>query len=67
MSSSYAVEFELSYAYAVYRDAVGKIVGGANGLVDLIPPGGRSTGEVTAFEVVPNVAQAEVYVDPGLF
>ena len=67
VSSSYAVEFELSYAYAVYRDAAGKIVGGANGLVDLIAPGGRSTGEVTAFEVVPNVAQAEVYVDPGSF
>jgi hypothetical protein len=67
VSSSYDVEFELSYAYAVYRDAAGQIIGGANGLIDLIPPGGRATGEVTAFAVVPNVARAEVYVDPGFF
>jgi hypothetical protein len=67
VTSSYDVEFELSYAYAVYRDAAGKIIGGANGLIDLIPPRGRATGEVTAFAVVPNVARAEVYVDPGFF
>ena len=65
VSSSYAVEFELTPAYAVYRDAAGRIVGGASGLIDLIPPGGRANGEVTAFAVVPNVARAEVYVDPG--
>jgi hypothetical protein len=65
VSSSYDVEFELSHAYAVYRDAEGQIVGGANGLIDLIPRQGRANGEVTAFEVVPNVARAEVYVDPG--
>jgi hypothetical protein len=65
VSSSYAVEFELTPAYAVYRDAAGRIVGGANGVVDLIPPRGRANGEVTAFAVVPNVARAEVYVDPG--
>jgi hypothetical protein len=67
VSSSYDVEFELSYAYAVYRDAAGRIIGGANGLIDLIPPRGRANGEVTAFQVVPNVAQAEVYIDPGFF
>ena len=67
VSSSYAVEFELSHAYAVYRDAEGQIVGGANGLIDLIPRRGRANGEVTAFEVVPNVARAEVYVEPGFF
>jgi hypothetical protein len=65
VSSSYAVEFELTPAYAVYRDVAGRIVGGASGLVDLIPPRGRANGEVTAFAVVPNVARAEVYVDPG--
>ena len=65
VSSSYAVEFERTRAYAVYRDAAGRIVGGASGLIDLIPPGGRANGEVTAFAVVPNVARAEVYVDPG--
>jgi hypothetical protein len=67
VSSSYDVEFELSYAYAVYRDTEGRIIGGANGLIDLIPPRGRASGEVTAFEVVPNVARADVYVDPGFF
>ena len=67
VSSTYAVEFELTPAYAVYRDAAGRIVGGASGLIDLIPPRGRANGEVTAFAVVPNVARAEVYVDPGLF
>ena len=67
VSSSYDVEFELSYVYAVYRDAAGRIIGGANGLVDLIPPRGRASGEVTAFEVVPNVARADVYIDPGFF
>jgi hypothetical protein len=65
VSSSYAVELELTPAYAVYRDAAGRIVGGANGLVDVIPPRGRANGEVTAFAVVPNVARADVYVDPG--
>jgi hypothetical protein len=65
VSSSYAVEFELTPAYAVYRNAAGRIVGGASGLVDRIPPRGRANGEVTAFAVVPNVARAEVYVDPG--
>jgi hypothetical protein len=65
VSSSYAVELKLTPAYAVYRDAGGRIVGGASGVVDLIPPRGRANGEVTAFAVVPNVARADVYVDPG--
>ncbi|MGH9227313.1 MAG: FxLYD domain-containing protein [Acidimicrobiales bacterium] len=65
VSSSYDVELELSNAYAVYRDAVGRIIGGANGVIDLIPPRGRASGEVTAFAVVPNVARADVYIDPG--
>jgi hypothetical protein len=65
VSSSYAVELKLTPAYAVYRDAAGRIVGGASGLVDLIPPRGQANGEVTAFAVVPNVAKADVYVDPG--
>jgi hypothetical protein len=65
VSSSYEVELELPHAYAVYRDPAGRIVGGANGLIDLIPPRGRVNGEVTAFDVVPNVARADVYVDAG--
>ena len=67
VSSTYEVELELPYAYAVYRNAAGRIVGGANGFVDVIPARGRANGEVTSFEVVPHVAQAEVYVDPGFF
>jgi hypothetical protein len=65
VSSSYDTELELPRAYAVYRNPAGRIVGGANGLIDVIPPHGRVTGEVTAFDVVPNVARADVYVDAG--
>jgi hypothetical protein len=65
VSSSYDTELEAPHAYAVYRDPAGRIVGGANGRIDVIPPRGRVTGEVTAFDVVPNVARAEVYVDAG--
>jgi hypothetical protein len=65
VSSSYDREFERPHAYAVYRDAAGRIIGGANAPIDVIPPRGRASGEVTAFEVVPKVARAEVYVDPG--
>jgi hypothetical protein len=65
VASSYDTELQLAHAYAVYRNPAGRIVGGANGLIDRIPPRGRVTGEVTAFDVVPNVARAEVYVDTG--
>lgn len=65
VSSSYDTELQLAHAYAVYRDPAGRIVGGANGLIDRVPPRGRVAGEVTAFDVVPNVARAEVYVDTG--
>jgi len=67
VSSTYDMELELPYAYAVYRDVAGRIIGGANGFVDVIPPRGRANGEVASFEVVPDVARAEVYVDPGFF
>jgi hypothetical protein len=67
VSSSYDTELELPYAYAIYRDAAGRIIGGANSFVDLVPSRGRANGEVTSFTVVPNVAGAEVYVDPGFF
>ena len=65
VSSSFDTELELPHAYTVYRNPAGRIVGGANGLIDVIPPRGRVTGEVTAFDVVPNVARADVYVDAG--
>jgi hypothetical protein len=65
VSSSYDTELELPHAYAVYRNSAGRIVGGANGVIGAIPPGGRVTGEVTAFDVVPDVARADVYVDAG--
>jgi hypothetical protein len=65
VSSSYDAELELPHAYAVYRDPAGRIVGGANSLIDLIPPRVPVNGEVTAFDVVPNVARADVYVDAG--
>jgi hypothetical protein len=67
VSSSYQAEFAAPLACAVYRDAGGRIVGGASGLVDRIPPRGRANGEVSSFTVVPNAARAEVYVDPRSF
>jgi hypothetical protein len=67
VSSSYDVELARPHAYAVYRNAAGKIVGGANGVIDPIPPRGRAKGAVTAFAVVPDVARVDVYVDPGSF
>jgi hypothetical protein len=67
VSSTYDMELELPYAYAIYRDAAGRIIGGASSVIDLVPPGGRANGEVASFTVVPNVAEAEVYVDAGFF
>ncbi len=67
VSSSYDVELARPHAYVVYRNAAGKIVGGANGVIDPIPPRGRATAAVTAFAVVPDVARVDVDVDPGSF
>jgi hypothetical protein len=67
VASSYGVDLESPYAYAIYRDASGAIIGGTYGFVDMVPAGGRASGTVSSYEPVPNVASAEVYVDQGFF
>jgi hypothetical protein len=67
VASSYTQDLESPYAYVIYRDAAGAIIGGTYGFVDMVPAGGRATGEVTSYEPVPNVATAEVWVDQGYF
>ena len=67
VASSYGVDLESPYAYAIYRDASGAIIGGTYGFVDMVPAGGRASGTVSSYEPVPDVASAEVYVDQGFF
>jgi hypothetical protein len=67
VASSYTVDLDSPYAYVIYRDEAGKIIGGTYGLVDMVPAGGRANGELTSYEPVPNVATAEVWVDQGYF
>jgi hypothetical protein len=67
VSSTYGQQLDTPYAYAVYRNEAGAIVGGAYSFVDLVPSGGKASGEVSSFDVIPGVASAEVYVDPTFF
>ena len=67
VASSYQVDLETTYAYAIYRDSAGSIVGGTYGFVDLIPAGGQAQGSVLSYEPVANVATTDVYVDQGYF
>jgi hypothetical protein len=67
VASSYTVDLDSPYAYVIYRDAAGKIIGGTYGIVDMVPAGGRANGTLTSYDPVPNVATAEVWVDQGYF
>ena len=67
VESSFQVDADSPYAYAIYRDAAGTIIGGTYGFVDLVPAGGRAQGSISSYEPVPNVATTEVYVDQGYF
>jgi hypothetical protein len=67
VASSYREDLENIATFAIFRDAGGKIVGGANGYVALVPAGGRSNGTVSAFDVIPTAKRADVYVDKGFF
>ncbi|HKY67276.1 MAG TPA: hypothetical protein VJM49_12935, partial [Acidimicrobiales bacterium] len=67
VASTYEVDLESTYAYAIYRDASGKIIGGTYGFVDLVPAGGTARGSITSFEPVQGVSATEVYVDQGYF
>jgi hypothetical protein len=67
VASSYRQDLENLSSFAVFRDAGGQIVGGANGSVALVPAGGRANGTVTAIDTVPAAESADVYVDKGYF
>ena len=66
-ASTYEVQLDGPYAYAVYRNAGGDIVGGSYGFMNIVQAGGSTSGEVSSYSVLPDVdpAQTEVYVDPG--
>jgi hypothetical protein len=66
-TSTYAQQIDSPYAYAIYRDAGGAIIGGSTGYLDFIAANGSTAGEVTSWDVIPNVASTEVYLDPGWF
>ena len=67
VTSTYAQDLDSPYAYVIYRDAAGKIIGGTYGFVDMIPANGRASGTLTSFDPVDGVATSEVYVDAGFF
>jgi hypothetical protein len=66
-ASTYEVQLDGPYAYAIYRNAGGDIVGGAYGFMNIVQAGGTTSGEVSTYSVLPDVdpAQTEVYVDPA--
>lgn len=66
-SSTYEVQLDGPYAYVIYRNSDGDIVGGSYGFMNVVEAGGSTSGEVTSYEPIPGVdpAQTEVYVDPG--
>jgi hypothetical protein len=65
--STYGQQIDYPSAYAIYRDADGNIVGGSRGSLDFLPANGSAAGEVTSWDVIPNVATTEIYLDPGYF
>jgi hypothetical protein len=67
VSSTYGEQVDYAEPHAIYRDASGRIIGGGNGILDFIPPGGQQTGQVDILAPIPNIATTEVYVDPGPF
>jgi hypothetical protein len=65
VTSTYAEQLDGPYAYAIYRDAGGAIIGGSWGILNFVPAGGSTAGEITSFETIPGVATTEIYLDPG--
>ena len=65
--STFGEQVDSPYAYAIYRDANGKIIGGSYDILDFIAANGSTAAEVRSFETIPNIASTEVYIDPGYF
>lgn len=66
-TSTYDQQLDYPSAYAIYRNAGGDIIGGSRGSVDFVAPNGSTAGEVTSWEVIPDIATTEVYLDAGYF
>ncbi|HET6950316.1 MAG TPA: hypothetical protein VFI47_08075 [Acidimicrobiales bacterium] len=65
VKSTYAQQLDSPYAYAIFRNANGAIVGGAWQILNFVPANGSTAGEISSFDQIPDVATTEVYVDPG--
>lgn len=66
-TSTYSEQIDSPYAYAIYRNANGDIVGGSYGFLNFVPANGDTAGEVTSYSSIPDIdgTKTEVYVDPG--
>lgn len=65
--STYSEQLDSPYAYVVYRNSGGDIIGGAWSSMSFIQANGSSTGEVTSYYTIDDIddSQTEVYIDPG--
>lgn len=65
--STYDEQIQGPYAFAIYRNSSGDIVGGDWDIMNFIQADGSSTGEVTGLNTVDDIdaGQTEVYIDPG--
>lgn len=65
IDSSYEPTMSNADLYAVFRDADGKIVGGAFTVMSTITPG-TSAGEITSYAETPGVVSADIYLTGGM-
>lgn len=65
--STYGEQLDSPYAFAIYRNADGEIVGGNWDIMSFIQADGSTTGDVTSLYTIEDIdeSQTEVYVDPG--
>jgi hypothetical protein len=66
-TSTYAQQLDFPSAYAVYRNTDGDIIGGSSGSLDFVAANGSTAGEVSSWDLIPDVATTEVFLDPGGF
>jgi hypothetical protein len=66
--STYPYDLMSTEVYAIFHDADGAIVGGAQDFGLFLRSGSSSSGQISLFDTVPDVDldATEVYVDPGL-
>jgi hypothetical protein len=67
--STYEEQLDSPYAYVIYRNASGDIVGGAWSTMQFLQPNGSTTGEVSALYTIEDIddTKTEVFVDAGFF